>query len=140
MTALSRQLQARNHDVVFLYSSEAAGLPFVRGNEKDRYNERRREVSKMQGEDALQFSVRVLLGRTEAILKSLPAVVQANGVDALVIDTIQFYAELGAMQLGIPYIHVSNTLHLDFSASPPTSLYDSPPHTPPSPIPKTRKP
>ena len=26
MTALARQLQARHHDVVFLYSSEAAGL------------------------------------------------------------------------------------------------------------------
>ena len=39
MTALARQLQARNHDVVFLYSSDAAGLPCVPGNEKDRYNE-----------------------------------------------------------------------------------------------------
>ena len=29
MTALARQLQARNHEVVFLYSSGAAGLPFV---------------------------------------------------------------------------------------------------------------
>ena len=35
MTALARQLQARNHDVVFLYSSGAAGLPFVPGPDKD---------------------------------------------------------------------------------------------------------
>ncbi len=139
MTALARQLQARNHDVVFLYSSEAAGLSFVPGNEKDRYNESRREVSKMQGEDALQFSVRVLLGRTEAILKSLPAVVQANGVDALVIDTIQFYAELGAMQLGMPYIHVSNALHLDFSGYTPLSLYDWPHQTTPSALARNRE-
>jgi UDP:flavonoid glycosyltransferase YjiC (YdhE family) len=27
MTALARQLQARNHEVIFLYSSDAAGLP-----------------------------------------------------------------------------------------------------------------
>jgi zeaxanthin glucosyltransferase len=139
MTALARKLQARNHDVVFLYSSDAAGLPCVPGNEKDRYNESRREVSKMQGEDALQFSVRVLLGRTEAILKSLPAVVQANGVDALVIDTIQFYAELGAMQLGMPYIHVSNALHLDFSGYTPLSLYDWPHQTTPSALARNRE-
>ncbi len=139
MTALARQLQARNHDVVFLYSSDAAGLPCVPGSEKDRYNESRREVSKMQGEDALQFSVRVLLGRTEAILKSLPAVVQANGVDALVIDTIQFYAELGAMQLGMPYIHVSNALHLDFSGYTPLSLYDWPHQTTPSALARNRE-
>jgi zeaxanthin glucosyltransferase len=35
MTALARPLQDRNHDVVFLYSSGAAGLPFVPGPEKD---------------------------------------------------------------------------------------------------------
>jgi UDP:flavonoid glycosyltransferase YjiC (YdhE family) len=29
MTALARHLQARNHEVVFLYSKTAAGLPFV---------------------------------------------------------------------------------------------------------------
>jgi zeaxanthin glucosyltransferase len=93
----------------------------------------------MQGEDAVQFSVRVLLGRTEAILKSLPAVAQANGIDALVIDTIQFYAELGAMQLGMPYIHVSNALHLDFSGYTPLSLYDWPHQTTPSALARNRE-
>src|SRR5258707_13753172 len=73
MTALARPLQAPNHDVVFLYSSDAAGLPCVPGNEKDRCNESRREVSKMQGEAAMQLSVRVLLGRTERRWKQPPA-------------------------------------------------------------------
>jgi hypothetical protein len=45
----------------------------------------------------------VLLSKTEAILKSLPEIVRANEIDALVIDTVQFYAELGPMQLGMPY-------------------------------------
>jgi hypothetical protein len=31
MTALARHLQARNHEVVFLYSAEANGLPVVPG-------------------------------------------------------------------------------------------------------------
>jgi zeaxanthin glucosyltransferase len=72
MTALARQLQARNHEVVFLYSSGAAGLPFVPGPEKDHINENLPEVSKKQGQDALEFSVRAVLAQTEAILKSLP--------------------------------------------------------------------
>ena len=55
MTATARQLQARNHEVVFLYSAGAAGLPFVPADEKDHITENRPEVSKMQGEDALQF-------------------------------------------------------------------------------------
>jgi UDP:flavonoid glycosyltransferase YjiC (YdhE family) len=34
MIALARQLQTRNHDVVFLYSAGAAGLPFISADEK----------------------------------------------------------------------------------------------------------
>jgi zeaxanthin glucosyltransferase len=139
MTTLARHLQARGHDVVFLYSSGAAGLPFVPGPEKDYVNEARPEVSKMQGEDALQFAIRNVLVQTETILKSLPAMVQANGVDALLIDTVQFYAELGAMQLGMPYIHVSNALHFDFTGYTPLCMYDSPHETNPQALARNRE-
>jgi len=124
MTALARRLQDRNHDVVFLYSSGAAGLPFVPGPEKDQIDGSVPDLSKMQGEDAVKFAVSLVMAQTETILESLPAVVQANGIDALLIDTIQFYAELGAIQLGMPYIHVSNALHCDFSGYTPLCLYD----------------
>src|ERR1700737_1022279 len=139
MTTLARQLQARNHEVVFLYSSGAAGLPFVPADEKDHINESRPEVSKMQGEDAVQFAVRTVLAQTEAILKSLPAIVQANGVDALLLDTVQFYAELGAMQLGMPYIHVSNALHFDYSGYTPLSIYSWPHQTTPAALARNRE-
>ena len=68
MTALARQLQDRHHDVVFLYSSEAAGLPVVPSDEKDQFNENRPEISKMQGEDALQFASHVVMAQTESML------------------------------------------------------------------------
>ena len=74
----------------------------------------------------MQFSVRALLTQTEAILKSLPAIVKANGIDALIIDTVQFYAELGAMQLGMPYVHVANAVHFDYSGYTPLCLYGWP--------------
>src|SRR5215469_2353029 len=139
MSALARQLQARNHEVVFLYSSGAAGLPFVRGPEKDHINENRPEASKKQGEDALQFSVRAVLAQTETILKSLPGIVQANGIDALIIDTVQFYAELGAMQLGIPYVHVSNGVHHDYSGYTPLCMYGWPHETTPVALARNRE-
>jgi zeaxanthin glucosyltransferase len=50
LTALARHLQARNHEVVFLYSSGVAGLPFIPGPEKDHFRENLPEVSKLQGE------------------------------------------------------------------------------------------
>jgi zeaxanthin glucosyltransferase len=139
MTALARQLQARNHQVVFLYSSGAAGLPFVPSPEKDQINEDRPEISTMQGEDALQYSVRSVLLQTETILESLPAMAQANGIDALILDTVQFYAELGAMRLGIPYIHVSAALYFDFSGLTPLGLYGWPHQTTPAALTRNRE-
>jgi len=139
MTALARQLQARGHDVVFLYSSGAAGLPFVPGPEKDQINENIPEVSKKQGDDALEFSCHLVLGQTETILESLPAMVQANNIDALVLDTVQFYAELGAMQLDLPYIHVSAALHFDYTGYTPLSLYGWPHQATPQALARNRE-
>src|SRR5260370_7719530 len=136
MTALARQLKARNHDVVFLYLSDAAGLPFVPGPGKDDIHESVAEVSKLEGEEALKFGMSWLMTQTETILKSLPAIVQANRVDALVIDTVQFYAELGAMQLGMPYIHVSPAMYHDYSGNTPLCHYDWPHQTTPAALPR----
>jgi len=85
MTALGRQLQARDHDVVFLYSSGTAGL------------------------------------------------------DALVLDTVQFYAELGAIQLAMPYVHVSNALHFDYTGYTPLCLYGWPHQTTPAALARNRE-
>jgi zeaxanthin glucosyltransferase len=139
MTALARHLQARNHEVVFLYSTEANGLPFVPGPEKDHLNENRTEQSKRYGEDALRFGVRQVLAQTETILKSLPETVRKNGVDALLLDTVQFYAELGPMQLGMPYVQVSNGLHFDYSGYTPLCVYEWPHETTPAALARNRE-
>jgi len=139
ITALARQLQARNHDVVFLYSSGAAGLPFVPGPDKDDIHETIAEVSKLQGEEAFKFGIFWLMTQAETILKSLPAIVRANRVDALVIDTIQFYAELGALQLGMPYIHVSAAMYHDYSGYTPLSHYSWPHQTTPAALARNRE-
>jgi zeaxanthin glucosyltransferase len=123
MTALARQLQERNHEVVFLYSTNANGLPCLPGDDRDPINENRPEVSKLQGDDALRFSLGLLVQRTEAMLKSMPAMLEAAAVDALVIDPIQFYAELAPMNLGIPYIHVAVAMHCDYSGYTPLCIY-----------------
>jgi len=63
MSALALELQARNHEVVFLYSSGPAGLPSIRGPDKDHINENRPEASKRHGQDALQFSIGPVLAQ-----------------------------------------------------------------------------
>ena len=56
MTALARELQARNHDVVFLYSSSANGLSSVPGPAKDHIQEKVGQVSRLQVDDALNLA------------------------------------------------------------------------------------
>jgi zeaxanthin glucosyltransferase len=129
MTALARKLQARDHEVIFLYSSDAAGLPVFCEKNSAEPNVTRKaiaEVSKMQGEDALEFGVKTIIGLTESILNSLPAAVAETGVEALLIDAGHFYAELGAIQLGIPYIHVANAMYSDYSGYTPLWPYGWP--------------
>jgi zeaxanthin glucosyltransferase len=72
MTALARHLQARNHQVVFLYSPSANGLPRVPGDKNDDLNTNRPEMSKLEGDSAIAFYCGVAAKETERILKSLP--------------------------------------------------------------------
>jgi len=123
MTALARHLQARNHEVVFLYSSSANGLPCVPG-EKDDMNANRPKMSKLEGPGALAFYCGVAAKETEMIFKSLPKMVETTGIEVLIIDPIQFCVELGAMKLGIPYITVATALYLDYFGYTPLHVYD----------------
>jgi zeaxanthin glucosyltransferase len=139
MTALARQLEGRHHEVVFLYSSSANGLPCVPGDDRDPINENRSEVSKLQGDHALGFALGLLVQRTEVMLKSMPAMLEATGVDALIIDPIQFYAELAPMNLGVPYIHAAVAAHCDYSGYTPLCIYGDRHQTTPTAIAKNRK-
>jgi zeaxanthin glucosyltransferase len=124
MTALARQLQARNHEVVFLYSPSANGLPCVPGDKNDDMNANRPEMSKLEGDSAIAFYCGVAAKETEAIFKSLPKMVKATEIDALIIDPIQFFVELAAMKLRIPYITVATALYLDYFGYTPLGIYD----------------
>jgi hypothetical protein len=115
MTALARHLQARNHEVVFLYSPSANGLPCVPGDKSDDMNANRPEVSKLEGESAVAFYCGVAAKETEMIFKSLPKMVEMTGIEVLILDPIQFFVELAAMKLCIPYITVATALYLDYS-------------------------
>jgi zeaxanthin glucosyltransferase len=139
MTALARELQARKYDVVFLYAPTANGLPAVPGPEEDQVKKMLREVSALHGEDALSVGIRSLLAQTDGILKSLPEIVRANRVDALILDTTQRYVELGAMHLDIPYVHVSVALHFDYSGYTPPIYQSWPYETTPQALARNRE-
>ena len=131
MTGLARHLQERGHEVVFLYSSSGNGLPCISGDKHDDMNANRPEISKLEGNEALALYCSIAAKETEAIFKSLPRLLDKTGVEALLLDPIQFFVELAAMKSRIPYITVANALYIDFSGYTPAGIFGWPHETTP---------
>src|SRR5260370_29427612 len=134
MSALARQLQSRNHHVVMFSLSagesfaRAAGLPFVPFAEREFSPDRAGEIvgtmSRLKGEEGLQFTVNAVAALNEVKWRTLPNLLSSTGIDALVVDNYDFYSEIIPMRLGMPYAIVSNALHFDYSGYTPLSVYD----------------
>src|SRR5215468_3454878 len=140
MTALARKLQSRGHDVVFISLAdvapfvEAAGLPFVPCSEAaypaGSLGKLVRRLSELSGEEALHFTVNSMMkGYTASLFESLPDTLSKAGVDAIVLDQYQPYVELIPMHLRMPFVHVSNALHVDYTAKTPICFVDWPHQT-----------
>src|SRR5262245_41325081 len=126
MTALARKMQSRGHEAVFLGVpdvepfGQAAGLKFVPLGEKEfpagSIARIYRGVATRHGLDVVRHSCEELNPHLVRVgLEYLPAKLQETGVEAVVFDTICFFHELVPMSMGIPYVHIWNVLHLDFS-------------------------
>jgi MGT family glycosyltransferase len=151
-TALARQLQSRNHEVVVISLPNAepyvraGGLAFLPYCENAFFSagrarqEIRRQLSLIQGEDGVRFIIEAL-GRhmMEAASNSLPAALATARADAVVVDANQYYVELIPLSLGLPYVHISNALHFDYSGYTPLCLYDWPHETTPAALARNRK-
>jgi zeaxanthin glucosyltransferase len=75
----------------------------------------------------VRYSLRELSpGLLKAGLEHLPEKLADTGVEALVLDTVYFFLELVPIRLGMPYAHIWNVLHLDFSGATPNSLFSWP--------------
>jgi zeaxanthin glucosyltransferase len=142
MTALARKLQSRGHEVVFIGVPDAepivraANLNFVPFCEKEypigSIAKGYRGLAKLHGEDVVRYALREISpGLLKAGLDHLPQKLAETGVEALVLDTIFFFLELVPMRLGMPYAHIWNVLHLDFSGATPNSLFSWPYQTTP---------
>src|SRR5262245_23124416 len=134
MTALARKYQARGNSVVFLSLADvapfvqAAQLPFLPCSE-DAYPQGSlgkylQRLSRLSGAEALSYTVNEMMkGYTETLFQSLPETLRKAGADAIVLDQYQPYVELIPKSLGIPYVHVSNALHVDYTGRSPLCFY-----------------
>jgi len=141
MTTLARRLKGRGHDVVSIGFPDAeplvraAELPFVPFCEKEypagSFREKLNQLSRLQGQAALEFTHRAIAEILQAEFDHLPQALRETGVEALVLDGVQIELGLVPMHLGMPYVHVSNALHYDFSGHTPIFAFDWPHETTP---------
>ncbi len=140
-TALARRLQARGHEVVLISmpdaepSANAAGLPFVPFGAEDYPAGAMRkivgEMSKLKGQDALEFTLREGAKMLRATYADLPRSLREARADAVVLDHAQLSAGLVPMYMGMPFVNISNALHSDFSGATPLNIFAWPHETTP---------
>jgi zeaxanthin glucosyltransferase len=133
MSALARQLQSRNHDVVVLSLplieplAHAANLSFIPFGAKEFPDQASAELigtlSRLKGEEGLHFTVDTIAEMTKVKWRELPKLLSANGIDGVVLDNYDFYGEVVPMRLGMPYAVLSNALHFDYSGCTPLCVY-----------------
>jgi zeaxanthin glucosyltransferase len=137
MTALARRLQSRGNEVVFFGVPDvepfarAAGLDFVPYGEREypvgSIDKVYSSVAKLHGFEVVRHSCMELNpDLTRVAFDYLAEKIATTGVEALVIDTVHFFIELVPLSMSIPYVHIWNVLHLDFSGATPASLFSSP--------------
>jgi zeaxanthin glucosyltransferase len=142
MTALARRLQSRGNEVVFFGVPDvepfarAAGLDFVPYGEREypvgSIDKVYSSVAQLHGFEVVRHSCMDLNpDLTRVTVDYLAEKFAATGVEAVVIDTIHFFIELVPLSMSIPYVHIWNVLHLDFSGATPACLFSSPLDTSP---------
>jgi len=142
MIALARRLQSRGNEVVFFGVPDvepfarAAGLDFVPYGETEypvgSIDKVYSSVATLHGFEVVRHSCMDLNpDLTRVAFDYLAEKLAITGVEALVIDTVHFFIELVPLSMSIPYIHIWNVLHLDFSGATPPSLFSSPLDTSP---------
>jgi zeaxanthin glucosyltransferase len=136
-TTLARRLQSRGNEVIFFGIPDvepfarAAGLDFVPYGEAEypvgSIEKFYGSVATMRGFEVVRHSCMDLNpDLTRVVFDYLAEKLTTAGVEALVIDTVHFFIELVPLSMSIPYVHIWNVLHVDFSGATPPCLFSCP--------------
>lgn len=123
MTTLGRELQRRGHRVTLIgrldarRKTESAGLGFAPISEQDfpegSMQETSRELGKLNGLRAVQFTAELLRRSVSAVLRDAPDIVAREKIEALLVDQVSPGGGTVADRVGLPWIMVSNALALN---------------------------
>ena len=116
MTALAKRLQQRGHEVVIFGIADtearvrAPGVKFHRIGESDyppgTLEKLDRRLGELKGLATFRFTVERVKNKARMILRDGPAAVQAEEVDALLVDEADMGGNV-AEHLGLPYVSIA---------------------------------
>jgi zeaxanthin glucosyltransferase len=137
LLSVARQMRRLGHEVVILgvcdlqgRAAREEGMAFEPMC-KDEYPPGSIEsvfepLRSMSGLAGTEFSIKVLTDLCAAVVRDGPRALRESRADALVIDFAAKGMEAVALSMSIPYVHVSNSVHSDYSGYTPFWSYDWP--------------
>src|SRR5215467_13320128 len=99
LTALSRRLQSRGHDVVYFQVAD---------------------LEKPIRAAGLQFGLRGIVTKSQMLFRDAPAAIRDEGVNALIVDQIEPAGGTVAEHLGLPFVSVAAALPVNLDVSVPS--------------------
>ena len=131
-TALSHELQRRNHSITFFQIEdiasrvEAEGFGFRAIGQQDHplgsLPKSLAQLGKLGGMDAMRFTIRAVERTTEAFCRDAPKAIQNAKIDALLVDQTEPAGGAIAEYLGIPFVTICNALALNREPSVPAGF------------------
>jgi UDP:flavonoid glycosyltransferase YjiC (YdhE family) len=133
LTALGRRLQTRGHEVIYFQVADlerpirAAGLQFRQIGQEDfplgSLRSRDEEVCKLKGIDALRCGLRGIERKSSMLFRDAPSAIRDEGIDALLVDQIEFAGGTVAEHLGLPFVSAAAALPINLDGRVPPCIF-----------------
>jgi MGT family glycosyltransferase len=136
LTALGRRLQARGHEVIYFQVADlerpirAAGLKFRQIGREDfplgSLRARDEEVCKLKGLAALRCGLRGIERKSMMLFRDAPTAIRDEGIDALLVDQVEFAGGTVAEHLGLPFVSAAAALPINLDVRVPPCIFPWP--------------
>lgn len=140
LLSIAQEMRRRGHEIVVLglrdleeRVAQEDGMTFVPMCEREYPLGATRAafapLRSISGIAGTELSIAILTDLCAAVLKDGPRALRECQAQALILDFSAKGLDAVAVSMGIPYVHVSNALHSDYSGYTPFWCYDWPPDT-----------
>ncbi|AXC10745.1 Zeaxanthin glucosyl transferase [Acidisarcina polymorpha] len=140
LLSVAREMRRRGHEIVVLglrdleeRVAQEVGMTFVPMCDREYPLGATRAalapLRSMSGIAGTEFCINMLTHLCAAVLEDGPRALRESQAEALILDFSSRGMDAVAVSMDIPYVHISNAVHSDYSGNTPFWCYDWPPET-----------